>query len=149
MKELTNSCCLQHVSGGAFGWTGDDCPGCRGDWDKQDKNSQSQNSRGTVVWIGSWIGGAAGAVASTATGVGLGASSGNINVNSILSLKSQIQAIEQAINALDKNKSETINDLEKQIKNNQKIYQDKQAYLVEVEKTMNDYEDLVSVMRNY
>lgn len=33
--------------------------------------------------------------------------SGNINVNSILSLKSQIQTTEQAINALGKNKSET------------------------------------------
>lgn len=70
--------------------------------------------------------------------------SGNINVNSILSLKSQIQATEQAITALNKNKLETINSLENQIKNNQKIYQDKQAYLVEVEKTMNDYEDLVN-----
>ncbi|EPY99231.1 HlyD family secretion protein [Mannheimia haemolytica] len=69
--------------------------------------------------------------------------SGNINVNSILSLKSQIQATEQAITALYKNKSETINSLEKQIKNNQKIYQDKQSYLVEIEKSMNDYADLV------
>ncbi|HDL5200901.1 TPA: HlyD family efflux transporter periplasmic adaptor subunit [Mannheimia haemolytica] len=67
----------------------------------------------------------------------------NINVNSILSLKSQIQATEQAITALYKNKSETINSLEKQIKNSQKIYQDKQSYLVEIEKSMNDYAELV------
>ncbi|WP_155930793.1 HlyD family secretion protein [Mannheimia varigena] len=69
--------------------------------------------------------------------------SGNINVNSILSLKSQIQATEQAIMALQKNKTETIASLEKQIKNTLKIYQDKQSYLVEIEKSMNDYADLV------
>lgn len=69
--------------------------------------------------------------------------SGNINVNSILSLKSQIQATEQAITALQKNKTETIASLEKQIKNTLKIYQDKQSYLVEIEKSMNDYADLV------
>lgn len=34
--------------------------------------------------------------------------SGNINVNSILSLKSQIEATEKAIMALAKNKNETI-----------------------------------------
>lgn len=33
--------------------------------------------------------------------------------------------------------------LEKQIKNNQKIYQDKKAYSVEIEKSMNEYADLV------
>ncbi len=58
-------------------------------------------------------------------------------------MKSQIQATEQAITALYKNKSETINSLEKQIKNSQKIYQDKQSYLVEIEKSMNDYAELV------
>lgn len=69
--------------------------------------------------------------------------SGNINVNSILSLKSQIEATEKAITALVKNKNETIASLEKQIKNNQKIYQDKKAYSVEIEKSMNEYADLV------
>lgn len=69
--------------------------------------------------------------------------SGNINVNSILSLKSQIVATEKAIEALQKNKSESISSLEKQIKNNQKIYQDKQSYSVEVEKSIFDYADLI------
>lgn len=69
--------------------------------------------------------------------------SGNINVNSILSLKSQITATEKAIDALQKNKAESIASLDKQIKNNQKIYQDKQSYALDVEKSMLDYADLV------
>ncbi|WP_165889134.1 HlyD family secretion protein [Mannheimia granulomatis] len=69
--------------------------------------------------------------------------SGNINVNSILSLKSQISAIEKAISALEKNKIESIASLEKQIKNNKKIYQDKQTYSIEIEKSMSEYADLV------
>lgn len=33
MKEITNTCCLHHVSGG-YGWQGDpNCPGCNGDWE--------------------------------------------------------------------------------------------------------------------
>ncbi|QLB15999.1 secretion permease [Mannheimia granulomatis] len=66
-----------------------------------------------------------------------------MNVNSILSLKSQISAIEKAISALEKNKIESIASLEKQIKNNKKIYQDKQTYSIKIEKSMSEYADLV------
>ncbi|QLB14407.1 hypothetical protein A6B39_02545 [Mannheimia granulomatis] len=69
MKELTNSCCLHHVSGG-WGWSGDpNCPGCNGQWEEEDRIS-----RETVVRMGSWIGGAAGTAVSAATGAGLGVS---------------------------------------------------------------------------
>ncbi len=34
MIEIKNSCCLHHVSGGNYSYSGDsNCPGCRGDWD--------------------------------------------------------------------------------------------------------------------
>lgn len=43
MRELTNSCCLHHVSGG-WGWNGDpSCPGCNGEWDDKNKNSNGNN----------------------------------------------------------------------------------------------------------
>ncbi|MFY1027584.1 HlyD family secretion protein [Actinobacillus seminis] len=68
---------------------------------------------------------------------------GNININSILSLKSQISAVQKVIDALQKNKVASISILKKQIKNNQKIYQDKQYYLIEIERSMNEYSDLI------
>lgn len=70
MKELTNSCCLHHVSGGNSGYDYDpNCPGCNGQWEEEDRIS-----REAAVRIGSWIGGATGTVVSTITGAGLGVS---------------------------------------------------------------------------
>lgn len=47
------------------------------------------------------------------------------------------------IDVLQKNKVASISILKKQIKNNQKIYQDKQYYLIEIERSMNEYSDLI------
>lgn len=71
--------------------------------------------------------------------------SGNISINSINLLKSQITATEKAIQSLENNKNETIKSLNKQIANYKSIQQDKSNYLVEVRKSMNDYAELLKV----
>lgn len=71
--------------------------------------------------------------------------SGNINLNSINLLKSQINATEKAIQALENNKNETIKSLNKQIQNYKTIQEDKANYLVEVRKSMEEYAELVKV----
>lgn len=58
---------------------------------------------------------------------------------------SQILATEKAIQALENNKNETVNSLNKQIENYKSIQQDKSNYLVEVRKSMNDYTELLKV----
>lgn len=54
-------------------------------------------------------------------------------------------ATEKAIQALENNKNETVNSLNKQIENYKSIQQDKSNYLVEVRKSMNDYTELLKV----
>lgn len=58
---------------------------------------------------------------------------------------SQILATEKAIQALENNKNETVNSLNKQIENYKSIQQDKSNYLVKVRKSMNDYTELLKV----
>lgn len=75
MKELTNSCCLHHVSGG-WGWSGDpNCPGCNGEWDEQDKMGKMQSASlisrdGFSGYIGD-IGGILTALGAGYSGVGV------------------------------------------------------------------------------
>lgn len=69
--------------------------------------------------------------------------SGELSNNSIQALKEQIRATENAVLALKRHRDDTIQNLTKQIQNNQKIKQDKNLYLVELEKSTQDYAELV------
>lgn len=71
-------------------------------------------------------------------------SSGEISSNSIQALREQIKATDRAILLLKNNKGKTIQSLDKQIKNNQKIKQDKILYLSELEDSTQDYAELVN-----
>ncbi len=52
MIELKNSCCLHHVSGGSYSYSGDpDCPGCRGDWDWNNVGNQATSVRSVASQI--------------------------------------------------------------------------------------------------
>ncbi|MFA9500473.1 hypothetical protein ACERCG_08625 [Mannheimia sp. E30BD] len=70
MKELTNSCCLQHVSGGS-GWIGaNDCPICNEELsnEKSDTAQVIGNAAGTLIGqrIGTAIGGMASPIGAVA-----------------------------------------------------------------------------------
>lgn len=69
--------------------------------------------------------------------------SGNINLDTINALNTQISAIDKSIKALRKNKNDTVISINNQIKNIQKIIQYKKLYLTEIEKSMHDYELLI------
>lgn len=69
--------------------------------------------------------------------------SGELSNNSIQALKEQIRSTENAVLALKRHRDDTIKNLTKQIQNNQKIKQDKNLYLIELEKSTQDYAELV------
>ncbi|MGX3020258.1 hypothetical protein [Ursidibacter sp. B-7004-1] len=86
MKKLTNSCCLHHVSGGNSGYDYDpNCPGCNGEWEREDQEKARISRESFSNWI-SFVGGnAVGAIAS-ASGIGAVASRG-ISVAAAVALK--------------------------------------------------------------
>lgn len=65
--------------------------------------------------------------------------SGNVGVNSINSIKTQIQKLDHMIALIKANQTETLSNLEKQIAKNRKIYTDTQKYFTEVAKSTEDY----------
>ncbi|SUT93422.1 HlyD family secretion protein [Actinobacillus lignieresii] len=69
--------------------------------------------------------------------------SGDTSLNSIQSLQKQIQSIDISIALLRKNETEVLLSLRKQIDNHQKIHKEKSQYLIEIERTLNKYMDLV------
>ncbi|MFA9489463.1 MULTISPECIES: hypothetical protein [unclassified Mannheimia] len=43
MREITNTCCLHHVSGGYSGYDYDpNCPGCNGQWEEKIEFQEKQ-----------------------------------------------------------------------------------------------------------
>lgn len=65
--------------------------------------------------------------------------SGNVGVNSINSIKAQIKKLDNMIELVKANETETLANLEKQIAKNQKIYADTQRYFAEVSKSTEEY----------
>lgn len=65
--------------------------------------------------------------------------SGNVGVNSINSIKDQIKKLDQIIELVKKNQTETLANLGKQIDKNSKIYADTKQYFDEVSKSTEDY----------
>lgn len=69
--------------------------------------------------------------------------SGDININSINLLKSQIKVTEKAIKSLQENRNKTIISLKNQITNYQSIQNDKKNYLIEINESINEYKELI------
>lgn len=65
--------------------------------------------------------------------------SGNVGVNSINSIKDQIKKLDEIIELVKKNQTETLANLGKQIDKNSKIYADTKQYFDEVSKSTEDY----------
>lgn len=65
--------------------------------------------------------------------------SGNVGVNSINSIKEQIQKLNEIIELVKENQIETLANLEKQIGKNRRIYADTKRYFDEVSKSTEEY----------
>lgn len=71
--------------------------------------------------------------------------SGDASLNSIRSLRDQIKDVKHEIQLLRKNEQDTINNLNKQIENNQRLYHERTNYLNELEKTMHKYAEQIKI----
>lgn len=65
--------------------------------------------------------------------------SGNVGINSILSIRKQISRLNEIMQSVKNSQKETISSLEKQISNNRRIYNETKMYLDEVRRTTENY----------